>query len=308
MEGQNNAAKHAFYYMLSLVSLIFVSLSVGMIVFQIINKNIIDPINLYGYNPETLKVAISMLVIASPVYFFFARLIHQNLAAGSLEKESDIRKWLTYFIMFVASVVVIGWLIGTLFSYLNGDLSTRFALKAVSAIAISSTIFAYYLYDIRREQVVGVKDKVSAAFFYGALVAVVIALVSAFVFVESPTETRNRRQDERLLYKFDRIASELDNFYNNKKVLPKNLEELRDNSTYLPASDLTDQTTGKMIEYKVISEREYELCGEFKSATQTRPGHTDYLVERWPHEAGFHCLSRKVTVYDEKGMMDAPIR
>ncbi len=35
--SNHNSAKYAFFYMLSLVALVFVALSTGMIIFQIIN-------------------------------------------------------------------------------------------------------------------------------------------------------------------------------------------------------------------------------------------------------------------------------
>ena len=112
MENQkNNAAKFAFFYMLSLVALLFMALSVGMIIFQIINKNIIDIINEYRgrFSPGQLKFAISALIISTPIYYFITRQIQKNLFAGSLDKDSQIRKWLTYFILLVTSNFPVCW-------------------------------------------------------------------------------------------------------------------------------------------------------------------------------------------------------
>ena len=114
MEKQN--AKFAFFYMLSLVALVFTSLAAAMVVFQIINKKVIDLITLApgGFNQDALKFAISAIIIAAPIYFVMMWLINKNLLAGKMDKESGIRKWLTYFILLISAVVMIGWLIGAI--------------------------------------------------------------------------------------------------------------------------------------------------------------------------------------------------
>src|SRR3989339_175203 len=136
---KNNAAKFAFFYMLSLVSLIFTALSTGIIIFQFINKNITDVLSTTttGFDSSALKFAISAVIIAAPIYFVLMSLINKNLFEGNLDKESGIRKWLTYFIIFISSVVMIGWLIGTVNFFLDGELTIKFILKSITAILFS---------------------------------------------------------------------------------------------------------------------------------------------------------------------------
>src|SRR3989339_434199 len=159
---KNNAAKFAFFYMLSLVSLIFTALSTGIIIFQFINKNITDVLSTTttGFDSSALKFAISAVIIAAPIYFVLMSLINKNLFEGNLDKESGIRKWLTYFIIFISSVVMIGWLIGTVNFFLDGELTIKFILKSITAILISAIIFSFYLYDIKRGEVQKKKDKI----------------------------------------------------------------------------------------------------------------------------------------------------
>ena len=117
---KNNSAKFAFLYMLSLVALSFVSINVGQIIFQFINKYIIDilPQNNASFLPEVLKFAIASLVVATPTYYFCNKFIYQSLSKGELDKESGVRKWLTYLIIFIAFLVMIGSLIYILVNYL----------------------------------------------------------------------------------------------------------------------------------------------------------------------------------------------
>jgi len=151
---QNNTAKFTFLYLLSLIALGFFAISAGNIVFQIINKNITDIVESYNmrYSIQALRFAISALIVATPIYFVTVWQINKNLAKGLLDKDSGIRKWLTYLIILISSVVIIGDLIAVINSFLNGELTTKFALKTLTILVIAGVTFSYYLYDIKREE------------------------------------------------------------------------------------------------------------------------------------------------------------
>ncbi len=182
---QNNAAKYAFFYMLSLVALIFMAMSTGMIIFQIINKKIIDAAGtLPGmFDEGAMKFAISAIIIAAPIYYIMTWQINKNLLSGKLDKEAGVRKWLTHFILFVSSVVMIGWFIAIVYNFLEGELTLKFILRAATAIFIAAAIFSYYLYDTKREIITGAKSKILRAYFYGSLVLVLAAFISLFFFI-----------------------------------------------------------------------------------------------------------------------------
>mgnify|MGYP001573604733 CR=1 FL=1 len=175
---QNNSAKYAFYYMLSLVALIFTALSTGMIVFQIINKEIIDAAGaLPGmFNEGVMKFAISAIIIAAPIFYAATWQINKNLLQGKLSKEAGVRKWLTYFILFISSVVMIGWFIAIIYNFLDGELTLKFILKALTAIFIAAMIFSYYLYDMKRAALAGVGDEIVKS----PIIASSLILASAF--------------------------------------------------------------------------------------------------------------------------------
>lgn len=298
MEQQpSNAAKYAFYYLLSLVSLIFAALSTGMIIFQIINKKIFDALSLNQgyYSAEVMKFAISAIIITTPIYFVTMWFINKNLYDGKLGKDSGVRKWLTYLVLFISSVVVIGWLIGTIQSYLGGELTTKFILKALTALLISATVFSYYFYDIRREQVVGAKDKIIKIYFFGSLAVILAVLVCGFIYSDSPQVTRNKNQDMALLNSFDTIDNSINSYYTQTKKLPANLDELVNKTGFLTGKDIIDQVTNKKIEYKVKGASKYEICGDFKTANKGQIDQNfEWLNSRWPHDAGHQCFTREV--------------
>ncbi len=295
---QNNSAKFAFYYMLSLVALVFMSLSTGMIIFQIINKSIADVLNQYSasFSSDQLKFAISALIISAPIFYFLTRAIHKNLFSGALNKDSGIRRWLTYLVLFAASCVMIGWLIDTLNTFFNGDLTSKFILKALTAIAISAAVFTFYFYDIRREIVVGKKDRMISLYFYASLAVVVAAFIASLFFVESPTETRNRKLDESVLSSFDQIDSAINTYFIDKGTLPANLDALKTEVTYLMDTNFVDPATMQKHDYKVLEKTKYELCATFRTSNlpDSNASTPIYQGVRWQHATGYQCLWQKV--------------
>ena len=141
----NNNAKYVFYYLLSLVSLIFTALAVGMIAFGIIDKVVADALVSAAGVSDNLKFAISALIIAAPLFFVTQWLIIRGLHHGELDKDSAVRRWLTYFILLVSSVTMLGVFIGVINNFLSGEFTAIFILKAVSMLVISGAIFSFFL-------------------------------------------------------------------------------------------------------------------------------------------------------------------
>jgi len=313
MEKQN--AKFAFFYVLSLVTLIFTSLATGMIIFQIINKKVVDLLTLApgGFEQGTLKFAISAIIIAAPIYFVMMWLINKNVLAGKLDKESGIRKWLTYFILLISAVVMIGWLIGTLNSFLNGELSLKFILKSLTSILISAAVFSYYLYDIRRKEI-SKNNNIIRSYFYGSIAIAVVALVSAFFFIDSPLVVRNQKFDQAIINKFSQIDYAVNAYYGENKKLPADLNALINGGStyYIVASDITDPATNQPFVYNVKAKDAYELCASFKTANKVETNDKSvYFDTRWLHDSGYQCLKQRVVLLDNNtkpSPVSVPIR
>lgn len=306
MTQQNNAAKYTFYYMLSLVALIFMSLATGMIVFQIINKNIVDVLNQYRgrFSSEQLKFAISALIISAPIFYITTKQIFKNLFSGALDKDSQIRKWLTYLILLVSSVVMLGWLVAVINSFLDGELTLKFILKALTAISIAVIVFTFYLYDIKRENMMGVKDNVIRAYFYGSLIIVVAVFVGALFIVESPRETRDRKIDNNVLRKLNRLDSSIRSYYIENKRLPIDFGELIVAFDYIDDDDFENSATGERFEYAVKEAKIYEICASFRASNYDRDEQKLYInlySKEWRHNAGRQCWERKIREADIKG-------
>lgn len=310
-QTQSQNAKFAFYYMLSLVSLIIMAVSVVAIGFQLINKHVPDLLNQFSgvYNDDALKIAISALIIAAPIFYIMIWLIQKSLFVGVLDKEAGVRRWLTYFIMLVAAVVMIVWLIMTINSFLDGELTTKFILKALTAIFISAIIFTFYFYEIRRGQVVGQTSRLILTYFYGSLAIILIAFIAALFNVESPTEARNRKLDNTIVMEFDTIDSAINQYYNDKKKMPESLDQLKEDYNYITDETLSDAATAKNYDYKVVADKKYELCATFHRSNKEEKNRQYFeMKDRWPHDAGYQCIGQKITVTDNAKPVPLPVR
>ncbi len=297
MSSQNHAAKFAFFYLLSLIALIFMALSTGMIIFQIINKYVPDILNEYSgrYSDDALRFAISAIIISTPIFYLTTRQIHKNLFSGDLDKESGVRKWLTYFVLLITSVIMIGWLIGIVNSFLSGELTLKFILKALTAIGIAAIIFSFYLYDIKRDNVKGKKDNIIRIYFYVTLTIVIVSFIASLFVVESPMETRKEKLDQKIMNDFSMLESEISRYYNEHNVLPESLDIAQNEYGLLKDETLQNEVTGEKYEYKIVDEKNYELCTTFYSSNKDKDeSRYEYLGKNRLHDAGYQCLNFRV--------------
>jgi len=308
--NSHNSPKYAFLYMLSLAALMFVGFSVGMIAFQIINKYVPDAINQFrsSFDTSALRFALSALLVAAPVFFIVNYFIYKGLYKGALTKDSGVRKWLTYFILLVSSVVILGWFIGLINTFLGGELTLKFALKALISIILSALAFNFYLYDIRRESMTGKKDNVVRIYFYIALVIVIGALSSALIFGESPMEARDKKLDSAILDDFSSIENAVIRYYNSNESLPENLSVLEEEIEFVTQNIVTDPETDSGYQYNILGEKKYELCADFRTSNLENDDRiSEFYRETWPHEKGRQCIEKSVEDLERK-LMPTPIR
>jgi type II secretory pathway pseudopilin PulG len=290
-----NHAKYAFYYLLSLVALIFTALPTGMIIFQVINKNMPDMFGHYGtdFSQDVLKFAIAAIIIATPIFYIVSRLIYQGLAKKYLEKDAGIRRWLTYFILLVSAVIIIGFLIATVLNFLNGELTTQFILKALTVIGISGAVFSFYLYDIRRREIKA-KDRVFAAYNYGSLALVVIAFIISMFIVESPAQTRARRIDDQVINNFYAIENNVINYFNKYQKLPSGLEAIKSEVGF-SEEIYKDPVTSEDYKYEIIATSSFKLCANFRTSNVDKTVQEfRYIDDSKRHDTGFQCLNFKL--------------
>lgn len=292
MSSRHNA-KYAFYYLLSFAALVFMSISVGIILFQIIDKNVPDILNNYaGASNAALKFAISALIIATPVFYIISRFIYQGLKNGELESDAPLRRWLTYFILLVSSIIILGVMIGVINNFLSGELTWRFIFKAISVFILAAVIFSFYFLDLKRQEF----KKPSLFFriyFYVSLTLVVAVFASAWFYVESPKVARDKLFDRAVVSNMYNIESAINDYFNRYKKLPLDLAELEKEDRFSPLN-----SSAEKIVYNKLGDNSFELCANFR--TDSQMDNKDAFIYTPMtgfdnHKSGYWCASRNLT-------------
>ncbi len=279
---KGKGAFDAFLNLLSLITLGWLAHAFGAVCFQLINKNLGD-LNSYIASPQyyngMLKYGIASLLVITPVYFLAINLLHSQYKKGELNHNSGIYKWLTYLMLLISSLTIIGSLITLITSFLDGNYTLPFILKVLTVIVIASTIFGYYLYDLRRKDYAQ-KDKVSIIVGAIVIVIAVIAVVVGFLNVDSPLQARNRLEDSRT----QEALSQAYYYINNSYYSEQKLEDSYDLPAVLSGYGFASQK----ISYRKVSDQEYELCADFKGKDQMTG---DKFTPWFNHEAGYQCYT-----------------
>jgi hypothetical protein len=149
------SAREAFLYLVLFSTLFLSAYQLGSLFFNFIDKAFPDPaISMSRLNfMDSVRWAVSSLVIAFPIFLFVSNYIGKQLSRNPIKRLSPIRRWLTYLTLFIAAGTLIGDLTTLVYNVLGGDLTTRFILKVITVAIIAGTVFSYYLWDLRREEI-----------------------------------------------------------------------------------------------------------------------------------------------------------
>lgn len=146
-------ARDIFVYFLILVTLSMNVSAVLGLLFDLINYWLPDAADTSYYRPD-LSWAIAMLLVAFPTYSGLNLWLNRHIAQHAEKRESLTRKLMTYFILGVTAIASLIDLICTLTTFLQGDLTTRFVVKALTVLLVSALIFTYYFMEMRRDDAI----------------------------------------------------------------------------------------------------------------------------------------------------------
>lgn len=284
-----NHAKHAFFYVLILVTLGFVAIGAGQVLFSIIEHFLPDITASYNnYSDDILRFGLSALLVASPIYYFLTRQINNDLAKKELSADSGIRRWLTYFIILIAAVTGIGDLIASFNSYLSGELTLRFALKAGVILMIAAAVLSYYIFDLTRKDFL--RGPLLKSYNAGFILAVLATFITGISIATSPSVLREQQIDNQRISDLQAIESAVNQYYTEQKKLPADLAALtRDTKVF--EKQTKDPVTSESYGYKVTSKDGFELCATFAQAIKNQKDGF-YFEAKWQHDAGKVCFAR----------------
>ena len=128
--------------------------------FDFINRAFPDPaagsFDAYGgyeaYVAQRIRWSVSSLIVACPVFLYMSWSTGRAVSLDPTKRASKVRRWLTYWTLFVAACALIGDFTTLVYNLLGGELTVRFVLKVLTVGLIAGTAFTYYLRDLRRDE------------------------------------------------------------------------------------------------------------------------------------------------------------
>lgn len=289
--------KDVFMHLLVIVTLYFSAASFLTLLFQYVNVWFPDPLFSGGYTLQyqgPLRFAISSLIIVFPGFMVTSWLLTKEYRKDINARNMRLRKWLIFFTLFLATIIIGGDLVSIVYNFLDGELTMRFFLKALSVLLVAGTIFGYYLWDVHQEK--PARDLRMIA--WPVIAVVFAAVIGGFFIAGSPQQQRLYRLDEKRVNDLSSLESAVYGYWSEKKTLP---ETLANTTPYIYTSTLpTDPTTGGAYEYHVTGTQTFELCAQFsKSSDDASSSMSSYIyskgVNSWNHPAGRYCFSREIS-------------
>lgn len=300
---KGKGAMDAFLNLFSLITLGWMSIAIGIILFQIIDK-FLSPgavYNLSRFSQTGLKFGVASALIVTPIFLWIVGLLHKNYKKGLLNPQSGVYRWLTYLILLVTALNIIGRLIQLVFQLLDGDYTMASILKICVVLFIAGGIFGYYWYDLKRKDY-SQRSKVSLIFFALIAIIVSVSIISSFFIIDSPKTTNMKKHDQQRVNDLYNLDNAINAYYRENKKLPEDLSDAR-------FSRSQDPKTSQLYGYKAMSEEKFEICATFSLAISPDDsddkGYPRYGNKDWDfHEAGYQCFSS--TVYDDSKPVPVP--
>jgi type II secretory pathway pseudopilin PulG len=321
-EGQAGTRKmkaEAAVTALSLFSFVLLGTSayaLGVLYFAIITLLLPDPLSQSWYAEESARSSahwsIASLIIAFPLYVMALRVWFKKFREEERVVESAATRWLTYLVLFVAAGTVVGDLVAVLYTFLQGEISGRFVLKALTILVVAGAVFLFYYFE--RQKVQYGKDIPRSCFKrlgVGVSVIVVVGIVLGFVAAGTPSAERARAFDEQRSSDLSSLATCINRYASQYRTLPTELDDLERSTTFSYCSRYVDPL-GTPYEYRVVSELTkgtddgtyegaYELCATFDTATADSKAGQQAVrpsaLDKWhTHLSGRDCDREQVSI------------
>ncbi len=150
---EKTSPKDVFLHLLAIITLYVSAINLGTLWFQYINVLFPDPLNSWEYYASgsfnSIRWSIASIIIVFPAFLITTKFLNKSYRTTPSLRNARIRKWLIYFTLFAAALIIIGDLVTLVFNLLGGEYTARFLLKVLSVLLISGAVFWYYAWDLK---------------------------------------------------------------------------------------------------------------------------------------------------------------
>ena len=307
-----------FFLQISVVVTLYASaISFLAFMFTVIDTLLPDR-QVYVYDPYSggLRFAISTLIVVFPLFIYLSRRLRKAMVAMPEKRELWVRKWLTYFTLFISGAAVAVDVITLINSFLGGEITSHFILKVLAVLVVAGAIFWYYIADLKGKFFAQPNLSRTAALVTSVIVT--IAVICGFFVIGSPASQRKLRDDNQRVSDLSNIQYQVLNYYQTSGVLPVSLVYLSDSIGGFVVP--TDPATGAQYEYSTNpqSKLSFDICATFATAsvdTKVKTGDVTYGRDAgmimpapastypyditfgnvtWKHPVGRQCFTRTI--------------
>lgn len=290
----------SFVLQLASLATLFVSLPAFVtLLFSIINLQFPDAADSYWEvaNAESnVRYAIAVLVIFFPAYLALTRKVNKSRRSEG-ELYHTLTRWLVYIALLVAGMIILGDLAVVVYTFLNGEITIRFILKALVLLAVIGGAAYYYALDAKNFWQDRERESIMIG---GAILALVLIFVGyGYSLIDSPSVTREVRLDEQQIVDLQDIQWRIEAYYQETSSFPADYATLYVDFP-VPVAPEGRESYG----YQITGADTYSLCATFAESTPAtersvaKPITTDsdvYLQnQNWEHGVGRKCFDRKI--------------
>ena len=293
----SNKAKDFIINFGAMVALYTLVITLINLLFIVIDRAY-PPINsgYYYFGSESISWPVSILVIFFPILILLMWLLEKEYTINPEKQSSGVHRWATYVTLFLSGLAIAIDLSTVLYYFIDGqELTKGFILKVLVLLVILSSIFTYYVSDLRGK--LTAKSRIFWRIFAGAII--LSSVLWGFSVLGSPRTQRLLKYDQQKISDLQNISSQIGSFYSKEGYLPNSLDDIK--ADYL---NKTDSQNKKPYEYEKLSDITYNLCADFNKESPDKNQANNYRNfyyynsyesdGSWLHKAGRDCLLREI--------------
>jgi len=279
--GRLEAAREAFFHLLAFVTLGTWIFSIGSIWFDLIEAWVPDPTvdRFDGFVIGRISRQLASIIVAFPVFIWATRSILRDQMENPDKAESAVRRWVSNIGLLLTALVFLGDLITFVTVLLQGEITTRFALRCCVVLVLAGAVFLYYSRGLGKSRTL--PPVTWHRVFAGcAGLAMLLTLGLGFWSNGSPSSVRVLNEDNRRVRDLHGVTVQLQ----NKKL--NGLQEPPAGLADIGVKE-ADPFTGQSYEYRKLDGARYQVCAQF--GAQSARG-ASAAARFWAHPAGRKCF------------------
>jgi hypothetical protein len=247
----------------------------------------------YGYWSSSISWPVAALIVFFPIFITLMWLLEREYRVAPERQNSFTHRGFAYITLLLSGLTLAISFITTLYYFLDGqELTTSFLLKILVLVIITSSLFIYFVYDLMGKLTPHLR------IFWRIFATAILAgsIVWGFAILGSPRTQQLLKYDQQKLNDLQNLNSQVVNYYANRGVLPKAIEDVADGNYY---TDWVDPQSKKPYQYEKTTASTYNLCAEFNKASEEKEQNRySYIyfdgINSWEHPKGEYCFKQTI--------------